>query len=370
LRVLRFILQKEFRQILRDKTMLPIIFLMPIIQLLLLPLAADFDIKNINLVVVDNDHSSYSRQLTEKIFSSGYFRFAGYKSTYSDALALVENGKADIVLEIPASFESALIREGRQQLLVAADAINGTKAGLGSAYLQATVAAYNQELLLRWYPAAQQPAGVEVLSAYWFNPHFKYTYYMVPGILVMLITIVGGFLSALNIVREKELGTIEQINVTPIQKWQFVLGKMIPFLVIGLVVFSIGLLVGLVVYGIVPEGNVLVLYLFATIYLIALLNVGLLISNKNSNQVQAMFVAFFFIMIFILMSGLFTPLDSMPGWAKVISYCTPITHFIQVTRMVILKGSGLVDLLPQLGILCAFAVALNAWAIWSYSKTS
>ena len=177
-------------------------------------------------------------------------------------------------------------------------------------------------------------------------------------------------MTALNIVREKEVGTIEQINVTPIKKWEFILGKLIPFWIIGMIVFTIGLLVIWAVYGITSLGSLPLLYVVAGTYMIALLGFGLLVSTFCESQVQAMFVAFFFILIFILMSGLFTAVQSMPHWARIISGLTPVSHFIKIMRMIMLKGSGFSDILTELGYILTFALVLNALAIWNYRKTS
>ena len=193
---------------------------------------------------------------------------------------------------------------------------------------------------------------------------------MVPGILVLLLTMIGGFLAALNIVKEKEIGTIEQINVTPIKKWQFILGKLIPFWVVGMIVFTVGLIVMYLIYGIFPQGSLLTLYAFAPVYLVALLGLGLLISTFANTQLQAMFIAFFFMMIFMLMSGLFTSTDSMPNWAITISNLTPVTHFIKVVRLIVLKGAGFAQVGIELGYLAIFAVVLNGLAVWNYRKTS
>jgi ABC-2 type transport system permease protein len=371
MRTLRFLLQKEFRQIFRDKSILPVIFLMPVIQLLIMPLAADFDVKNINLAIVDHDHSTYTQKMISKIGASGYFRITGYTASYTAALRLVEKERADIILEIPAQFESGLVREGSQKVFLAADAINGMKASLGSAYLTAVLDDFNSAIRQEWLTASS-PAltRFDITFSHWFNPLLDYHFLMVPGILVLLVTMISGFIAALNIVREKEIGTIEQINVTPIRKWQFILGKLIPFWLIGMLVFTIGLLIARFVYGIVPVGHIPLLYLFLAVYLVALLGFGLLISTYSNNQLQAMFVAFFFIMIFTLMSGLFTPVDNMPGWARVIAQLNPVTHFIQVMRMIVLKGSGFSDIRTQLLIETAFALLLNGWAIWNYRKTS
>ena len=371
MRRMKFILEKEFKQIFRDKTILALMFLMPVIQLGILPFAMNFDVKHINLAIVDNDHSPFSQQLISKIGSSGYFNILSAPNDYKSGLDLIYHGSADALLEIPPYFERDLIRNGRQQLHLAVDAINGTKSNLGSAYLMAVVQDFNQQIILRINNGmVARPSAINVTNSIWYNVHAEYQLYIVPGILVLLLTLVGGFFSSLNIVREKEVGTIEQINVSPIKKWQFILGKLIPFWVVGMIVLTVGLVVARVVYGIIPQGNILIIYLLAAIYLVALLGFGLFISTISNNQLQSMFIAFFFIMIFVLMSGLFTSVESMPGWARAISEALHITHFMRAIRMVVLKGSGLQDVLPQLYRLIGFSVFLNALAIWNYRKTS
>lgn len=372
--VLRFILQKEFRQIFRDKTILAMMFVLPIVQLIILPFAADFEVKNINVAIVDHDHSTYSRRLIDKIGASGYFRFVGNALSYYDGLKMVEDSEADIVMEIPYGFERNLVREGSQQVNLAVDAINGTKSSIGGAYLTAVIGDFNRSLdLPSKIPSNNVSMAtpiIDITYSDWFNPRREYKFYMVPGILVLLLTLIGGFITALNIVSEKEIGTIEQINVTPMKKWQFILGKLIPFWIVGIIVFTVGLLAMYVVYGIFPKGSFAVLYLFAGVYLVALLGFGLLISTFSDSQLQAMFVAFFFMMIFMLMSGFFTNIDSMPDWARQMSNLTPVTHFIKVVRLIVLKGSGLSHVKMELFYLIAFAVVLNACAIFNYRKTN
>lgn len=367
-------MQKEFRQIFRDKTILAMMLVAPTMQLIILPFAANFEVKNVNVAYVDHDHSSYSQKLLHKIGASGYFRIAGAPASYNEGLEMIEYGKADLVLEIPAGFEKNLVREGSQKVNLSVDAINGTKASLGGAYLVSVLADFNRNLEVNVKlpngTAVTPAAKITVAGINWYNPRAEYKYYMVPGILVLLLTMIGGFITALNIVREKEIGTIEQINVTPIQKWQFILGKLIPFWIVGMIVFTIGLTVMYLVYGIFPKGNLAVLYLFAAVYLVSLLGLGLLISTFAETQLQAMFIAFFFMMIFMLMSGFFTSVDSMPDWARTLSGLTPVTHFIKVVRLIVLKGSGLADLKTELGYLALFAVALNGLAIFNYRKTS
>lgn len=367
MRTVKFLLEKEFRQIFRNRSIIALIAVMPLIQLLILPLAADYEVKNINLSVIDHDHSSYSRDLVSTITASGYFRLVSYDATFNQSMKLIEADKADLILEIPAHFEKNLVRDGREQLMIAVNAINGMKAGLGANYLGTIVRNYNDKLQSASVNA-EQASVIEVHYSNWYNPMLNYRLFMVPGILAILVTMIGGFLSALNIVKEKETGTIEQINVTPIKKHHFILGKLIPFWILGNVVFTLGLLVAWLRYGIVPEGSLLLLYCFVAVYLLAVLGFGLLVSTFCETQQQAMFIMFFFIMIFILMGGLFTSIDSMPGWAKMVTGLNPLSYLIDVMRLVILKGSGWKDILPHLGVIAIFALVLNGCAIANYSK--
>jgi len=371
MRTIRFLLQKEFRQIFRNRSIIAMIMVMPVMQLIILPLAANYEVKNINLAVVDHDHSPYAQKIVEKITASGYFKLKGYDASYRQAMALVEADKADLILEIPHGFERDLVRDNEAKLFVAVNAINGVKANLGGLYLSGIIRDYNSGIALQLAGGAMpvQTPVIEPTSSNWFNVHMNYKLYMVPGILAILVTMIGGFLSALNIVKEKEVGTIEQINVTPIKKHHFILGKLIPFWVLGNVVFTLGLAVSYLIYGIVPEGNILVLYLFVDVYLLAVLGLGLLVSTFCDTQQQAMFIMFFFMMIFILMGGLFTSIDSMPDWAKTVTRFNPVRYFIEVMRMVILKGSELKNIVWHIAVVAALALVLNTLAVWNYRKT-
>lgn len=372
MRPLKFLLQKEFRQIMRDRSILAVIFVMPTIQLLVLPWAADYEIKNIKLAVVDHDHSDYSRQLINKVTASGYFILTDYTNSYENAMQRIEHDKADIILQIPPSFEQDLIKEDEAKLFLAVNAINGVKAGLGSAYLQSIIQDFNGDVRLQWiqFPRFSPETNIEVVSSNWFNPLMNYKIFMVPGILVLLLTMVGANLTSINIVKEKEIGTIEQINVTPIKKYHFILGKLIPFWVLGLLVFSIGFTIAWLVYGIVPVGSFLTIYVFAAIYLFAVLGLGLLISTYANNQQQSVLISFFIMIIFVLLGGLYTSIDSMPYWAQIITKFNPVSYFIDVIRLVVLKGSGLADIKYQLLTILGFAVVLNSWAVINYRKRS
>lgn len=370
MRALLILLEKEFRQIFRNPAILRMIFMMPAVQLLVMPLAADYEVKNVRLAVVDYDHSDYSRQLVDKVKATGYFQIVDYTDSYDKALTFVEHDEADLVLQIPAAFEKQLIREDEATLFMALNAINGVKANLGGAYLRSIISDFNNDIRFDWLqlPRFNPQPMIEVTPQYWFNPLMNYRFFMVPGILVILVTMVGAFLSALNIVREKEVGTIEQINVTPIRKYQFILGKLIPFWVLGFVILTIGLLISWIAYGIVPVGSIGTIYVFAGVFLLSVLGLGLLVSTMANTQQQAMLLSFFLMMIFILLGGLYTSIDSMPYWAQVFTKFNPVTYFIEVMRMVVLKGSSLWDIRYHLVIVFLFGIVLNGFAVWNYRK--
>lgn len=370
MKTLGFLLQKEFRQIFRNKSILRMIIAIPIIQLLVLPLAADYEIKNIRISIIDLDRSTESRHLIQKITASNYFQLTDNPNSFQAAFQQFERDEADIILEIPDDFEKSLVTGQPTPLYIAVNAVNGTKASVGNNYLMQIVADFSRHVKLM-DAGEQSVQQVEVTASNWFNPFLNYPSFMVPGILVVLVTMVGAYMCALNIVKEKEVGTIEQINVTPVRKHHFILGKLIPFWIIGIVVFTLGLFcIARLIYGIVPVGSILLLYGFLSLYLVAVLGIGLIISAYSSTQQQAMSLAFFCIMIFMLMSGLFTSIDSMPEWAKWIAWCNPVTYFIDVTRLIILKGSNLSNLQSHFLIMTAMAVVSNTWAVLSYKKTS
>lgn len=371
MRTLKFLLKKEFLQIFRDKLILRMIFALPVIQLIILPYAATYEIKNITLSVVDNDHSEYSRKLINNLTASGYFQLVDYSKTYADALDQVEKDKADLIVEIPEGFERDLIGEDETKLLIAANAISGQTAGLAVAYANSIIKDFNNDVRTEWnqQPRLNAIPAIDITSSNWFNVQMDYKYFIVPGILALLVTLVGFLMSSLNIVKEKEVGTIEQLNVSPIKKYQFILSKLIPFWVLGLFVLTIGFLISFIVYGIYPAGSFWVGYIFAGIYLIALLGFGLLTSIYADTQQQAMFIAYFFMLIFILLGGLFSPIENMPDWAQYLTYINPVRYLIEAMRMIVLKGSGFWDLRFHFLIVIGFAIVFNGLAIRNYKKT-
>lgn len=369
MKTLRFLLEKEFKLIMRDKFMPKIIIVLPIVQLLILPLAANFEMKNINVSLVDRDRSVLSQKLAEKITSSGYFRITGSDADYGKAMSDIESNRSDLILEIPQGFEKDLKTENAATVMVSVNAVNGSKGGLASSYMASILNDFSESLNPPSVSGIRQ-AGIRTETSFLYNLHLSYKNYMVPGILVFLLTIICSVVSALNIVGEKENGTIEQMNVSPVSKSMFILSKLIPFWIIGFIVLTIGIAASYIVYGIYPAGSFAVIYAFAAVYILAFTGLGLLLSNGAATTQQAMFTAMFFIMIFLLLSGLFTPISSMPRWAQYITYLNPVRYFIEVMRMVFLKGSSFYDVLPQFAVICGFAVLANVLAVRTYRKSA
>ncbi len=371
MRILFYILQKEFTQIFRNKGMLPIIFVLPLVQMLILVFAATFEIKRVDMVVVDQDHSSSARQLIDRIRANKLFVINAYPATSSEAEEMIQANKTDLALVIPHDFDKKVALRQNAEIQILVDAINGNAAQLGSNYLTNIVSDFNRDLQLRQSNVNQpRPAVIQAEPSFWFNAELNYRHYMAPGILVVLITVVGMFLGGMNLVREKELGTIEQINVTPIRKWQFIAGKLLPFLLLGLFELTFGLLIAKLVFGLPIRGSLVLLFLIAAVYLVLVLSIGLYISTESDTQQQVTFVSYFMMMIFILLSGLFTPVESMPVWAQRIDYVNPLYYFVKVMRSVILKGSDLREVIWEFAALAGFATLMFSLAIVRYRKTS
>ena len=363
--MIKFLLEKEFKQIFRNAFIPKLIFAMPIMMMLVFPWVVNQEIKNVRLSVVDNDRSAFSERLINKITASGYFRLIDISASNNEAMKSIDAGKSDIIFEIPHEFEKGLYKSRVANVMISANAVNGMKGGLGSAYLSGIINSFAGEL------SAEQGNSIQLSLVYpqfKFNPTLNYKVFMIPALFVMLLTLLTGFLPALNIVSEKELGTTEQLNVTPMSKGIFIIAKLIPYWIIGFVVLSICIGLAALVYGLIPT-NIATIYLCALVYIIVVSGLGIVISNYSDTMQQAMFVMFFFILIIILLSGLFTPVSSMPHWAQAITAINPLKYFMEVMRAVYLKGSGMGELLPQFFSLCGFAVAVNVWAVMSYKKS-
>ena len=369
MRTIAFIIRKEFIQLFRNKVMVRIIFILPIVQLLILANTATFEIKLIKVHVVDQDRSKTSRDLIGHFSGSPFYQVVNYSNSEVLAEEEIMMNKAHQFITIPADFEKDLNTTGRAKVRIATNAIDGAAASLMSAYTVSIIQDFNMNLMVE-SAGIQAEEPIKVNWSFWYNPELNYINYMVPGILVLLVTIIGMFLSGMNLVREKEIGTIEQINVTPIKKYEFIIGKLVPYWIIALFELTFGLLIAKLVFDIPILGSLWLIFLFAAVYLLVALGLGLLVSTKTNTQQQAMFLSWFFLVIFILMSGLFTSVDSMPQWARIIDLVNPIAYFVEVIRMIMLKGSGFMDVSRNFFILLLYAVLALSIATWQYRKTT
>lgn len=359
---LSFLIQKEFLQIRRNSFMPKIIFIFPIVVMCVMPWVMNQEVKNIRVDVVDYDRTTRSQQLVHQIEASNYFIFNGQKYTYQEAMDDIETSQADIILEI---------RDGRY--LIAANAVNGTKGSIGSAYLQQIVARPNHPdgrgngagtLGALSAPLARHAGDFLFL----YNKGQNYKVFMIPALMGILMMMLCGFLPALNIVGEKEKGTVEQINVTPVSKWSFILAKLIPYWIIGLLVLTVCLLLSWLVYGITCQGPVVLVYLLAILLALFFSSFGLIVSNYSETMQQAMLVMWFFVVCLMLLSGLFTPTRSMPQWAYLTTYVNPMHYFIDAIRTVFVRGGSFSTIAHQVFALAAISSVMSVWAVVSYKK--
>ena len=381
IRRILFLARAEVLHVVRDRATLAQVLVLPIIQLLILSNAATFHIHDTPSYVVDADRTSMSRALVTRFARSGHFRIVGQSSSPNLGNAAMLGGDVTLILTIPSDFEASIVRTGRAPVQLSVNAEKGSAAGIVQAYALRILRDYAAELNTEIRPrgmAVQAGAedaapmrgvpSIEVDVRGWYNATLNYQHYMVPGILVGLVTMITTLLAAQNIAREKELGTIEQLNVTPITRAQFITAKLLPFWVLGLVDLAIGVAVGRLVFGMPMEGSLALLFASAAIYLVVALAIGLWISTLVDTQQQAMFVTFFILNVYLLMSGLFTPIDSMAPWVKVVSEINPVRHFVTISRAILIKGAGLAEIARPLLILTAYAAVMLTLAVRQYSK--
>jgi len=347
--MIKHLIRKEFLQIRRNGFLPKLIVMFPIVIMCVMPWVMNMEIKNIRVCVVDIDRDVQSQRLVHEIEASSYFIFKGQRPTWQAALADMEEDKADVILEI---------RDGH--CLIAANAVNGTKGAMGSAYLS--------QIATSQTPVTAMASGVKTLLLY--NKHQDYKLFMIPALLAIVMMLMTGFLPTLNIVGEKEAGTIEQINVTPVPKWAFITAKLIPYWLIAIFIVTICLLLAWGIYGITPEGPLLWIYILAMLLALFFSSFGLIISNYSNTMQQAIFVMWFFVVCIMLLSGLFTPTRSMPAWAYMTTYVNPMHYFIDAIRTVFVRGGGFAAIARQVYALAAIGVLMTFWAVRSYRKNS
>lgn len=352
--MIKYLIQKEFLQIRRNAFLPKLIIMFPIVIMCVMPWVMQMEVKNIVVDVVDIDHTVESQRLVQQIAASNYFIFGGQKATYAEAMKDIEKGRADVILEI---------RGGKY--LIAANAVNGTKGSMGSAYLSQIVASNVTTLTSNF---THHTSNITPLTLY--NKGQNSKLYMIPALFAIVMMLMTGFLSTLNIVGEKEAGTIEQINVTPVSKWSFILAKLIPYWLIALFVITVCLLLAWFVYGITPAGPVWLIYVLAMLLALFFSSFGLIVSNYSDTMQQAMFVMWFFVVSIMLLSGLFTPTQSMPQWAYLTTYINPMHYFIDAIRTVFIRGGGLHETAHQVLAIAGIGTLMGCWAVKSYKKNS
>lgn len=355
--MLKYLIEKEFKQIRRNNFLPKMIVVFPIVMMLVIPWITNLEVKNIKLRVVDNDHSVTSQRMVHEMEASRYFIFQGLSPSYDDALKEMERGHADIIAVIPQHYERDIVNQQPTRVLVAANSVNGTKGGMGSAYLSSIIT-----------PVTSGNQPITILNL--FNTYQDYKVFMIPALMAILLILMCGFMPALNIVGEKEQGTIEQMNVTPVSKFSFIAAKIIPYWIIGLLVMTICFILSWAVYGITSAGPLWLIYLLAIIMALIMSSLGLIISNYSDTMQQAMLVMWFCMVCFILLSGLFTPVSSMPDWAQTLTTINPMRYFIDGMRTVFIRGGNIDSVCGQLYPLSGFAVLMSLWAVWSYKKNN
>lgn len=363
--VLGVLIKKEFLQFKRNPFMPRMVVIFPVMIMLIFPWVTTMDVKHVKVSVSDSDNSSLTRLIISKIDNSDNFSLVSVTKDYDAALAEMEDGGSDVILSLPADLEESLLSGSPKRVSIDANAVNATKGSVGSGYLSGIVVSAEKSYLESRGVSVSVPS-ISVKNYY--NPRLEYRNIMIPALMIILLILTCGFLPSLNIVSEKEAGTIEQMNVTPVNQFVFILSKLIPYWIIGFVVLSISIFVAWLVYGLAPAGSFWAIYLAALLFLLVMSGFGVLCSNFSSTMLQAIFVMFFFVLIFMLMSGLLTPVTSMPDWAQGVAVFLPPKYFITIMRDVYLKGSTVADLWPNYAALAIFAVLFDFAAAVSYRK--
>ena len=367
MRTFKVLLRKEFLQIRRNSFLPRLIVAFPVLVMLIMPLIMTMDVRNVNVAIVDLDRSATSRRIASHVGASEYLSFTVATSDFQLAMKHLEEGTVDAIIEIPSDFERDMAVARPERISITANAVNATKGSMGMQYLVQTISRTLSEL-----KAENGPVGASELITVQnrFNPTLNYRHYMIPALMIILFMLICGFLPALSIVGEKESGTIEQINVTPVSRLTFTLAKLLPYWLIGLFVLTVAMCLAWAVYGLTPEGSVGSIYLGAILFILTISGFSLTIANFSETMQQTMFVMFFFVMIFMLMSGLLTPIDSMPAWARKITVVLPPRYFVEILRSVYLKGAALSELWSNYLALGIFAILFNTLAAVTYKKQS
>lgn len=365
--MLKVLIKKEILQFRRNSFLPKLVVVFPIMIMLVLPWVTTMDVRHVNVSVVDSDHSQISNRIIDKINASEYLTLHSVTSTFDLSMSELDKGNVDVILEIPQDYEKTMLTGHPKRLSISANSVNSNKGSIGAQYLAQTI---SHTLAEQRSMTSPEKSGDFFTIQNRYNPTLEYRNFMIPALLIILMIIITGFLPALNLVSEKEAGTIEQINVTPVSRFSFTLAKLIVYWAAGLVVITIALLVAWIVYGLSAVGSLAVIYAGAFLFIITISGFGIIASNISSTMQQAIFFMFFFVMVFMLMSGLLTPIESMPEWAQYITYALPPRYFVSIMRSVFLKGATFYDMRYNFLALTIFTIVMNIGATITYKKRS
>jgi len=368
----RYLVQKEFRQVFRDKAMLRIIFMAPIIQLFILSYAVTTDIRNIRMTILDQDNTSESRHLTESFFQNDVFIPGPVATSPADLLEKLQRSDADIAVWIPVDYAKDVASGSEATVSITVNGQNSSIAGRAQGYAETIVRQQAGRILddvsLKNPAMKQRIHTIEAVTRFFYNPELESRFYMIPAILVQLLTIITTMLTGLAIVREKEAGTLEQILVTPLTPGQLIAGKVIPFLILAYVALTLACTIAVLWFGVPFVGSILLLAVCALAYLLVTLALGLLTSEVSSTQQQAMFTVFFFIMFGIMTSGFFYPVENMPRFIYLLTFLNPMRYIMAINRGIFLKGANLSDVWPNLWPLLVMGTVLFTTAVLRFHK--
>ncbi|MFQ5638887.1 MAG: ABC transporter permease [bacterium] len=364
-------MKKEFRQVFRDKAMLFIIFFAPIVQMIVLGFAITIDVTNIKTIIVDYDRSILSREIGQKFERNPYFHVEGYVQKQLEIRRQLDEWHAQLAIVIPHNFSRDLQRNLRPQIQMITDGVDSNTAGISLGYAQGLLSAFAVDVGLSnpsFIPASRHLSIVEPRTRMWYNLDLESKNYMVPGLMAVLLTLVSMFLTSMGLVREKEMGTLEQLMVTPIKKWQLILGKVVPFLILGYLEIIIMLTVAFLVFRLTVAGSLLLLFSLAALYLLSTLGLGIFISTLAQTQQQAMFISWFFMIFLIFMSGFLFPIENMPDTVQKITYVDPMRYFVIMLREIFLKGSSAAFLIREIVSLAIIGVVILTLSTLKFRK--
>ena len=376
MRRIGFLVWKELIELRQDPRLFGIVVMAPIIQLFLLAYAATTDVRNVPIVVADGDRSSASRELVSRFEGSPSFTVTQVVSSPDDVNPVLERGDAWMAVVVPRGYGAALASGRAQAVQLVADGSDANSSGLALSYATNLIAGYGGELAARASLAAGVQAtapqpGIQPVVRVWFNPRLESRDFMIPGIVALLLLVVTTNLSSMAIVREKELGTLEQLNVTPLTRAQLIVGKLLPYGLVGLIDVVLVLSVAILWFGVPMRGSYILLFGTTLVYLVATLGLGLFVSTVSQTQQQAMMTTtFFFLMPMMLLSGFVFPIENMPAAIQPVTYLIPLRYFLVILRSIFLKGVGLETLWPQALALAGWSAGILALAIARSTKRS